>query len=182
MNKKFELLEKKLNIANELMDELTFDDLEIEDIEDVENSTGTELQLIEPTNIELMPVNLEDGAIEIFSIEHLKTDFLMIRQQVQNLILSSQRTLNTVSLLDVADLKPAHLTAIASLQKTLGDNLELMVKLYRQIADIEKMRAKNKGNQAGGGTAVNNGTVVNNNIIYSGNTSDLLDFLKENEN
>lgn len=171
MNKNFELLEKKLNIANELMDELTFDDVKVQLPE-----------VIMPDNYSpIEAVKGEEPKVELFNIESLKSDFLAIRNNVMKLINTGQRILESASVIDVSDMNPNLLNALSGMQATLGTNLKLMIALYKEIAEIERIRMKeNKANGSSIAPSVNNGTVVTNNIVYSGSTSDLLEILANN--
>lgn len=170
----FDALEKKLNIASSLIDELDLDNYEIAM---PEIATTTALAVINP----------EEYSDEIFSVETLKKDFIIIRQSVMKLIATGQRVLDTISLIDPSDLKGPQISAISGLIQTLGVNSKLMVDIYKEIVMIEKTRSQTKaGGGAGNGTQqsglVNQGTVNNNNIIFSGSTENLLSFLKENQN
>lgn len=176
MTNKFELLEKKLNIASELMDELNLDD--IEEVTECDIIPAGKYEVAVSTNDEIKP--------EIFTIESLKSDFVAIRNNVMKLINTGQRILESASLIDIADMKPQHLNALSDMQSTLGSNLKLMISLYKEIAEIEKLRIKESKHLSGGAGAgvapVNNGTIVNNQIVYSGSTEDLLALIKENQN
>lgn len=157
-----DILEQKLNIANELIDELDLD---------------MPTELIEVVKYETVPV---DNRFEVFTLESLKSDFVAIRQHIMKLILSGQRILETASLMDVSDLKAPQIMALSSLQKTLGDNSKLLIDIYRQIGEIEKLRSKERPPEPNG-SIVNSGTVVNNQILFNGDTSQLLDFIKQNQ-
>lgn len=190
MNTKLEILEKKLNIANGLIDELNFDDIEVPDSRDDElkDILIDDTPVVVPeicTELSTEVLDSEETKFEVFTLENLKTDFLLIRNNIIKLVNSGQRILDTASLLDVSDMKAQQLQAIASIQQTLGNNLESLVKIYKQIVEIEKLRSKEKktdSNPANGSTLVNSGTVVNNQIMFNGDTSQLLDFIKQNQN
>lgn len=164
----FGKLEEKLNVASSLASCLV-QELEIE---------TTELEIIPPTEAELMTV---DGNNEVFSTDSLKSDFIMIRQNVMKLITTGQKILESASVLDIGDLKAAQLTALSQLQMTLGSNMKLMVDLYKEICEIEKMRMGISGKIPDGSMKqLNSGNTVTNNIVFSGDTSSLLDIIKEN--
>lgn len=169
---KFDALEKKLNIASSLIEELDFDDYEV-----------VLPEITNPQTQNNLPAIIEECTNEVFSLDTLRGDFVIIRQNILKLISTGQRVLDSTSIIDPSDMKAAQLTAISELQKTLGTNLQLLVSVYKEIAGIEKTRAttqsKTSDPQAG---MVNNGSVTNNNIVYSGDTSQLLDFIKEQTN
>lgn len=172
---KFDALEKKLNIASSLIEELDFEDCDI-------ILPGT-LQTV-PTDVNLpSTIVVEESSNEVFSLDTLKGDFVIIRQNILKLISTGQRVLDSTAVIDPSDMKAAQLTAISELQKTLGSNLQLLVSVYKEIANIEKTRSITQGKtnspQSG---MVNNGSVTNNNIVFSGDTDQLLSFLQENKN
>jgi hypothetical protein len=165
----FALLEKKLNIATNLVDEL-----EIEECDIFLPSSASEYPV--QTLVEKLPTNNE-----VFSIDTLKTDFIMIRQNVMKLIATGQRVCDSASLVDVSDMKPSTLQAIAILHQTLGSNIKLMVDIYKQIADIEKTRDKTRPKDEQPNVVTNSGTIVNNNIAFQGDISELLEIINQNQ-
>jgi hypothetical protein len=178
MNKQFEALEKKLNIASTLIDELQIEDYEV--VLPSDSNMMLELSETHPVG-----VAVEESTLEIFTLETLKSDFAVIRQSVLKLIATGQRILESASVLDPADIKPATLTALSQMQVALGSHMQMLLSIYEQVAKIELTRSKTKApattNQPAGGL-VNQGTVNNNNIIFSGDTNQLLAFMKENQN
>lgn len=174
---KFEQLEKKLNIATELIDELNIDDLAV-----VLPSSKDVVEAEVVDCGELVPVSENDR--EIFSLESLKSDFIMIRQNVMKLIANGQRILDSASLLDVSDMKASQLTALSNLQETLGNNMKLMVGIYKEICEIEKMRIGITGSKQEGSVQIATGNNITNNntIVFAGDTTQLLDIIKENQN
>lgn len=161
----FELLEKKLNIASSLIEELNIEEGEV--------------ILPEIVTSEVPAINCATN--EVFSIDTLKSDFILIRQHVMKLITEGQRVSSSVALIDIADMKPQMIMAISTLHQTLGNNIELLGRIYKQISDIEKTRDRNQPKQTEGATVTNQGTIVNNNIVYTGSTEDLLSIIKQNQ-
>lgn len=162
----FDALEKKLDIANTLIQELNIDDYEI---------TLPSVNVIPMAGSVAV---IEEVSNEVFSIDTLKSDFVIIRQNILKLISTGQRVLDSVSILDPSDMKAANLTAISELQKTLGANLQLLVSVYKEIANIEKTRAATQHkNMDQVPTMVNQGSVTTNNIVFSGDTNQLLSLI-----
>jgi len=161
MNKKFENLEKKLNIATSLVSELTE---EVEDLPELTISSD-------------VPAEIQET---VFTLDLLKTDFMLIRNNILKLVSTGQRVLDTASVLDVTDMKASQLQALSEMQSTIGNNLKLLISIYKDIAEIEKLRIKEAAKQQTQAN-VNMGTVVNNNIVYSGSTTDLLQLIKDNK-
>jgi len=171
MNNKFEELEKKLDIATTLIQTLEIDDYEIS------------LPSVPLTPIIQSGETIEEVSTEVFSIDTLKSDFTIIRQSILKLITTGQRILDSAAVLDPSDIKPATLTALSELQRSLGGNLQLLVSVYKEIANIEKTRAatQHKNNDVTPGL-VNQGNMTTNNIVFSGDTNQLLEFLNTNKN
>ena len=169
MNVKLENLEKKLNIANDLIDELNIEEFEIMPLE---------LMVLENSKEN---TSNSDEKFEVFTLDTLKSDFICIRQNVMKLITSGQRILDSTSLIDVSDLKASQLMAIATLLKTIGENSKTLIDIYKQIVEIEKLRVKEKVPEPTQTAMINSGTVVNNQILFNGDTSQLLEFIKDNK-
>lgn len=166
MNDRFKTLEEKLNIANTLIEELNVDIIEPDPVVELETL---------PTIVN------SDQVEEVFTIDTLKSDFVLIRNNIMKLISTGQRILDSASLVDVSDMKASTISALSDLQSTLGNNLKLMVDVYKQIAEIEKMRLKGKLS-SDTTTSINSGTVNNTtNVIFQGDTSELLSLIKQNQ-
>ena len=167
---KLEKLEKKLNVASALVEDLTAVVEEFEqDLPVVRETISGEI------------VTIEQEDIKVFELDNLKTDFQIIRTNILKLVKNGQRILDTASVIDVSDLSSKQLEALASLQQVIGNNLKLLVDCYKSIADIEKLRAKEQKKADAIPGAINMGQVTNNNIIFSGGTNDLLDLIKQNQ-
>lgn len=159
MNTKLARLEKKFNVATELIQELTDD-------------------------VETLPVVVdekEEKSEDVFSMSTLKTDFLLVRNNVLKLVNTGQRVLDTASLIDVSDLQANQLKALSDMQVAIGGNLKLLISIYKEIAEIEKMRIK-EVSKTETTQNVNNGNVTNNQIMFSGSSNELLDLIKDNQN
>lgn len=173
---KIEALEKKLNIATSLIEEL-----DIEDCDIVPPNMAQSITVVEPIDgtINLPSTDVKQQE-EVFSIDALKTDFVLIRQNLLKLITTGQRILDSASLIDVADMKASQLTALSSLLETVGSHCRTMVDIYKQISEIEKIRMCTTGKSPEGVNQINTGNTINNTqIIYTGDTSNLLDYIKQ---
>ena len=62
----------------------------------------------------------------------------MVRQNVVTLINRGQNILESATHLDLGDMKAGQLEALASLQKSLGENIKLLLGIYKDIVSIEK--------------------------------------------
>ena len=155
MNNKLVNLQSKFNLAETLIEEL--------------DSCIQEFPELLPEEI-----STDEPEKSILNMNQLKTDFGLMLANVKKLIMSGQRILDQTSNLDISDLKPSQIDALANLQGTIGSNIKLMMEMYKDIAVIEKTRQKAvPKNQPESLTAVN-GNVTNNNIVFSGSSADLL--------
>ena len=163
--KSLQILEDKLNIATDLIDKL--------DIEDYDIIPSVPMEITTKSS----------SGEEVFSIDALKSDFMLIRQNVIKLVATGQRILDSASIIDISDMKASQLSALSSLQETLGNNLKLLVNIYREICEIERMRLGMTGKPSTIPSAqqINSGNTINN-IVFSGDTSSLLDIIKQHSN
>lgn len=112
-----------------------------------------------------IPKELENSD-DIYNLELLKQDFFRSRSILLKLIDKGNEILSKVSdTLDDGVIKASTISALAELQRVIGDNLKNLVNLYKDINDLQ---TKNK-NQINVQTAQ---TV--NNIVFTGKTSDLI--------
>jgi hypothetical protein len=163
---KLQNLESKFGLAENLLDELS---------NTIEEITSTELAcaIIPEGEISI----LQDESI--LNMHTLKQDFLLIRNNVIKLINTGQRILDGASVLDISDLKPSQLEALANLQATLGGNMKLMLDIYKDIASIEKSRrvVPTKAETLANNTGTINNT--NNQIVFAGDSSELLKLIND---
>lgn len=157
LNKKFENLEKKFGMVTDVLEEL-------------------EIEVVEEHPLQVVTENTDN----IFSIDSLKQDFVMVRDNIIKLVTTGQRILDTASILDVSDMKASQLQALAEMQTTIGNNLKLLISIYKEITDIEKSRSKNEvpnTSQVANVGVINN----NNNIVFNGTNTELLDLIHQNQ-
>lgn len=165
-SEKLQNLEKKFNLAENLVEELSTV---------IEEITTTELL---PTPVPVAgEVVVEEASVMDMTL--LKQDFVLMRNAIIKLIGTGQRILDQASVLDIADLKASQLDALSNLQTTLGTNIKSLMDCYEAITRIEKNRQKPVPKQAPSEN-INNGSVTNNNIVFSGSSSDLLAIINKN--
>jgi hypothetical protein len=159
-NTRLARLESKFNLASSLVDDL---DDAISDLDVEENlpAIGT-------------PVDGEVATdISIMDMSSLRQDFTIVRTNVLKLVNTGQKILDQISEdFDVSDCKPSHIEALSTLQSTIGNNLKLMMDIYRDIAAIEKSRYRPPTKQEVVSSNVNTGQI--NNIMFAGSSSDLM--------
>jgi len=160
---KLQNLEKKFNVANDLMEELT----------EVANEFEKDLIPVQSN----LPVEVDEE--KVFSIETLKSDFLLVRNNIVKLINTGQRILDQASILDISDLKASQLQALSDLQSTLGNNLKMLISIYKEISEIEKLRVPTTKQEIP--SQINTGSITNNNIVFSGSSEELLTLIKQNQ-
>jgi hypothetical protein len=162
-SKMLENLEKKFNVASKLAEDL--------------DEIGKEIGI---SDLEVIDQNLPAEQIEsVFTLNQLKADAELVHKNLRSLVLKGQRIMDQLDTLDIADMKASQIEAITCLQNTIANNLKMIIDIYKNIAEIEKMKGTmaSKFNQEGV-SMVNTGTVVNNQIMFSGSPNDLLNILK----
>lgn len=164
MNNKLQNLEKKFGLAENLINELssTIEDITSTDLVSCINETET------------TSVSNDES---ILNLQTLKQDFLLIRNNLIRLINTGQRILEEASVLTIADLRPSHLDALTNLQNTLGNNLKMLLDIYKTLSEIEKVRQKPIKTSS---IDQNSGTINNSTQVFVGNSSDLLKLINEN--
>ena len=131
-----------------------------------------------------VPIVVEEINNDVFELNNLKSDFMLIRQNVLKLISTGQRFMESVSIVDPSDLKASQIQAISGMHETLGNNLKLLIDLYKQIADIETLRNKRGGklNTETNQSISTGNTITNHNqIVFAGTSDDLLKLIKDNQ-
>jgi hypothetical protein len=159
-SQKLENLEKRFGLAEQLMEEL---DGVIENI-------GLDLQ---PEEI-MLPTTPDQS---IMNMGLLAQDFMMARNNIMKLISTGQKILDSASVLDIGDLKASQLEALSNLQTTIGNNIKLLMDIYKDIAAIEKTRQKPVTKTETNPAQVSN--TVNQNL-FVGSSSDLLKLINDN--
>lgn len=187
-SEKLKNLEKKFEMAESLISEL--DVVFEEDGEGKFSSASRNESAVtvaapvvpEQVSGELLPAVPDKVEEEIFSLDNLKADFMLVRQNILRVINAGQGILSQVGVLDLADMKASQLEALNGLQKTLAENLKLLVSIYKDIVDIEKAKGALKGSKGmqepAPGTTVVQGN-VNQNVLIAGGTHDMLDLLDQ---
>ena len=157
-----ENLETKFGMAKSLVDDLS---------ELVEEFTSNDLIVL--PNEQNLPTTIDDSPM--INIGFLKQDFQLVRQNIIKLVNSGQRILDEACELDLSDMKPSTLSALSELQSTIGNNLKLLIDMYKTMTDIEKNVKPTKGNINESSSGIVNNT--QNNVIFAGSSSALLELI-----
>ena len=169
---KLEKLEKMLNTAQQLVEETKEHALEVKE--------------------EISIVTDENSSLDSFNelLQRLKTDFHLIRQNLIKLIDAGQSLLSELRTMPVIELKATQLMAIAEIQKSIGQNIRLLIDLYKEISDIEEKQIKARQKQKElelkergleSKLNVEKAEKVQQNIIFTGTAGDLLKMIKQLE-
>jgi hypothetical protein len=162
-SEKLQQLEKRFNLAENLIEELSTT---------IDEISTTEIELASETDLQTLSPDEE----KILSVTNLKQDFLLIRNNLIKLIHTGQRILDSASCIDISDMKASQLDALSNLQATLGNNMQMLISLYKDLAGIEKSRQK----PVPKAVQENSGTInTTNNVVFQGNSSDLLRLLNQ---
>ena len=167
IQKKLKGLEKKFNLAKEVLEEVP-------------------LPVIIPEVVDDMPLveYQEDAKTEeepepVFELSMLKQDFMLVRGQLKRLINSGQMILTQAQVMDVGDMKSTQLDSLASMQNAIGSNLKLLIDIYEKITKIEKMQA---GAIKVSPTGESMGdTYVDKQIVFTGSTTEMLALMNKQE-
>lgn len=179
-NEKLRRLEEKFNMSQELVNEMSQDILVVEP----DDLTSLEMTETKKPGEHLPEVQLE----EIFSLDLLRQDFIQMRSNVMSIISRGKTILDDAGTLDLGDMKASQLEALSSLQRSVGENIRLMVDIYKNIVAIEKekhvmIRGLNQENLGVGTSqgAINvcEGGNVTQNVIIAGGTHDILRLMKK---
>jgi hypothetical protein len=163
MNTKLERLEKKFNIASDMIKEFEINDT-----------------ILVPTVMDLKEVT--EPNTEIFDVVNLKQDFQLIRTNILGLITTGQRILNSVSILDPSDMKASQIQAVSDILKTVGENSKILFDLYKQMAEIESLRnKKSKFVEPANQTISTGNNITTNQILFTGSSDELLKLIKDNQ-
>ncbi len=116
----------------------------ISDAFDVANETLSEIT-VDVENSEIMP---DDGEIdkftsEMFSASQLKADFMLVRNNLIQLINVGQTLLKSAQFLDLDELPATKMEALASLQRAASDNLKTLITIYKDMREIEVGKGSN---------------------------------------
>lgn len=143
----------------------------LENLLSVKQQEVLELQLPEETAI--IPYVVDDiEKNDVFSIDLLKQDFLLIRTNLLSLIEYGQNLLKQLTVFEASDLKASQIDAITNLQNSIASNLKILTDVYKQILEIQNSKNKLNNEQTEQNKPAN--VTNNNNMIFTGSTSELL--------
>jgi len=175
---KLKQLEEKFNMAEEAVNQMT----EVVDALEVVDDDLSDLALTETKEPGAHLPDLNNFE-EVFTLDLLKKDFLHMRTSILALITRGQSILDDTGQLDIGDMKASQLEALANLQKSTGENIKLLMGIYKDIIAVEKdkyviLRGLDQ-ETLGAGTQqgqinVGNGGNVTQNVIVAGGTHDIL--------
>ncbi len=150
--------------------EATIDQLELTD-EDLAKTDESQNDFGGDT-IEYAPMTTDVGeGGAIFELQELKNSFVETRRGLQTLLLNGQRLMNQTSTLQLASMTASQVEAIAALSNTVSTQLNLMITLYKTIAEIEQLRMPKNASIGNVGDNAN----ITNQTIFVGDTSQLLE-------
>jgi len=180
---KLKKLHEKFNLAEETVNQMT-EAIEVftEDSDDLSALEVTEIQ--EPGKH--LPTDL-DSFEEVFTLDLLKQDFMAMRNNILAVINRGQTILEETGSLDIGDMKASQLEALSSLQRSTGENIKLLMGIYKDIIAVEKdkyvlLRGLNQENLGSTGQApinVTQGGTLTQNVIVAGGTHDILRLMED---
>lgn len=179
---KLKVLHKKFNMAENSVNKMT------EVIETIDEDL-TDLEVVETSEPgQNLPAEL-DTFEEVFTLPLLKQDFMSMRQNILAVINRGQTILNDTDQLDIGDMKASQLEALANLQRSTGENIKLLMGIYKDIIAVEKdkyvllrgLSQENLGSTEGDNLQVGAGSNVTQNVIIAGGTHDILEAIANAE-
>ena len=168
LHNKFNMAEESINNMTEIIDDLT--SLEIVETKEPGDHLPVEISEVE----------------EVFTLGLLKTDFMSMRSSILAVIERGQTILTDVGSLDIGDMKASQLEALSSLQRSTGENIKLLMGIYKDIISVEKdkyvllrgLNQENLGTQQGQINVAEGGNVTQN-VIVAGSTHDILKLMED---
>jgi len=174
-DEKLKALHEKFNMAEESVNKMT------EVIETLDDDL-TDLEVVETGEPgQNLPADL-DTFEEVFTLSLLKQDFMSMRSNILKVVNRGQTILNDTDQLDIGDMKASQLEALANLQRSTGENIKLLMGIYKDIIAVEKdkyvllrgLNQENLGSTESGNLQVGAGSNVTQNVIIAGGTHDIL--------
>jgi len=177
---RLETLQKKFDMAEETVEQMTTQIEVISEEDDLSQLTTTEIK--QPG--EHLPESVFE---EVFTLDLLKQDFMSMRSSILSLISRGKTILDDTGRLDIADMKASQLEALAALQKSTGENIKLLMGIYKDIVAVEKdkyvilrgLNQENLGMQTQGNIQVGQVAQVTQNVIIAGGTHDILALMEK---
>lgn len=127
---------------------------------------------------QLVQYDIEDAALvkdgNVFELDDLKKDFLMVKRNLHKMIRRGQTMMDTTQYMDLEDSTAGKIMAIAQLSTSISMNLKMLIEIYKDIVDIEKTRRPEVPGVISGAVSGD----VNQNIIFSGDTAELMRYIK----
>lgn len=126
----------------------------------------------------------------IFNLEEVRYDFVAARRNLYKLIKHCQDLMDGVPALDLIEMKASQVEAIALLANSINNQIQTVMKLYKDMADIEQMRMppelkileKRLGNPQGRPSIgkEDSSSSKDSGAVYVGDSKSLLDIIEEN--
>lgn len=159
--RKIAKIEKIFNAAETAVQEITIDE------------EGNQTYEMAPEGWERLEIEeVKDG--NVFDLTDLKKDFILAKRNLYTLIRKGQMLMNGIDDLDLEEMTGTKIMAIAQLSTSVAGQLKMLVEMYKDIADIEKMRRPDIPGVIHGAVQGD----LNQNIVFAGDTSELMKYLK----
>lgn len=155
MTKRQTKIENIFNAAEEVIENLEVDD--------------EKLITMGPASYEIDEVGDIEETDTVFEVMELKKDFIMVKRNLQKLVRQGQNLMDGVGIMHLDDMNGAQMSGIAQLSDVIGNQLKMMIEMYKDISEIE--RNKKPQNPLVPGNVTGD---LNQNILFTGTTADLL--------
>ncbi len=181
-NDKLKALHEKFNMAEDSINQMT----EVIEVLDDDLTSLQTCEIKEPGAHIPSPSEVPE---EVFTLDLLKQDFMSMRTNILAVINRGQTILEDTGNLDIGDMKASQLEALSSLQRSTGENIKLLMGIYKDIIAVEKdkyvlLRGLNQENLGSSQNQINVGAGGNltQNVIVAGGTHNILQLIEDAQN
>ncbi len=141
---------------------------------------STEIEVLPAENTTELTEPLQDGSDiklpRLFDLHEVRQDFVLAKRNLHKLLHRCQSLMDGTSGMDIVEMKASQIEAIALLSNSINMQIQNVVRLYKDLADIEQMRMppelKKVGKEQDEKTTA----------VYVGDSKSLLDIIEENTN
>lgn len=168
--KRLKKVEELFDIAQETLEECQLPP---------EPEESTEIEVLPPENSTELGDPVEEGNKELqlprlFDLSEVRQDFMIARRNLNKLMLRCQNLMDGTEGFNIVEMKSSQVEAVALLANSINMQIQTVVRLYRDLAEIEKLRTPPELR----GTGPRSDTKSD--AVYIGDSKSLLDIIEEN--
>jgi len=165
--KRLRKVEELFEVAGKVLEECTIQEEENENSVEIIPSDNHKLKKVENFNTE------DEALPRLFALEEVRTDFLIVKRNLLKLMNKCQTLMDGTTEMQIFNITASQIDAISQLSNSITLQIQTVLKLYKDLAEIEQLRIppeqrKLKKNEEKNG------------VVYIGDTKSLLNIIKEN--